>query len=615
MANARRGFRVFPCRAGQKTPAVKAFYDWATTDEDKLIAWWTAHPNDNPAISTDDLVVVDIDVKSDKAGLASYKALDLPPSYTVGTPSGGFHVYFKGECRNSAERVAPGLDVRGHHGYVLASGARTDAGAYVARADRDVIAAPAALSGLLPVPERSANGTAAPTVAVDPDTSIPRAISWLREGAPVAVEGSAGDDATFRVAARLKDMGVSEFDAWAIMDEHWNPRCSPPWEPEDLEAKVRNAYAYGTRPAGVDAPEVIFQDVVAPMPERPGLRWGWHGDPAKLEGQWLFYNMLPAHGTLLVVGATQAGKTFLLAELARCIATGKSFFGIPPDEKGGVICLFAGTEGSGIENRLAALGEAGRLPIAFAHIPNLRQTGALEALTKDVKDQASFMESHFGVPVRLVILETVSASGLVDKENEAADVAAAIRAVGIIGREVGCLFATSHHPAKNGANPRGSGAWTANVDCEIQIGRDGSSQVRIVELTKSRNASQRTLGSFTLEEVELGIDERGRGVKSMRVTMSADMSAIKKARKSQFVETMEQSLDQIATEDWVEIGDRKGVEKKHLRKIFAELKPGDKNPSNTTKAYHNALSYLEQSGVIDMVGHAGGTYIVRRTYE
>jgi len=614
LENARRGFRVFPCKAGQKTPAVKAFYDWATTDEEKLIAWWTAHPEDNPAVSTDDLVVVDIDVKSGKDGLESFKKLNLPASFAVATPSGGFHVYYRGECKNSAGGIAPGIDIRGHHGYVLAAGAKVAAGGYRVRSESGVRPAPDSLKALLPVPTaKRVNGV---DVRIDGAAgATDRAAAYLVDEAPVAVEGSSGDETTYKVAARLKDMGVNEFDAWDLMAEHWNDRCSPPWSPEGLERKVRNAYQYGARPPGVDAPEVIFDGVTPPMPERSGMHWGYHGDPPEVENQWLFYKILPSQGTLLVVGQTQSGKTFLLTELARCVATGKSWFGVPPDEKGAVLCLFAGTEGSGIANRLAALGEdAKRLPIAYAHIPNLRQTGALEQLTKDAKEQAAFMLERFKVPVRLVILETVSASGLVDKENDASDVAAAVRTVGIIGKEIGALFATSHHPSKNGVQARGSGAWTANVDCEIQISRDGSSPVRIVDLTKARNAAQRVLGSFSLEEVEVGADARGRPVTSMGVTMSADLSGVRRARKSQFVETLAQALDQVPGEAMIDVLGRPGVEKRSLRKIFYELKPGDKNMSNMRKAFDAALHYAEQNGMVDTVAHLGTTYVVRRDY-
>ena len=48
----------------------------------------------------------------------------LPDTYTVKTGGGGQHLYFLwpegAGVRNSAGKIAPGLDVRGHGGYVVA---------------------------------------------------------------------------------------------------------------------------------------------------------------------------------------------------------------------------------------------------------------------------------------------------------------------------------------------------------------------------------------------------------------------------------------------------------------------------------------------------------------
>jgi hypothetical protein len=62
------------------------------------------------------------------------------------------------------------------------------------------------------------------------------------------------------VAARLKDLGVSETMAFDLMAEHWNlapdegGKADPPWRLDDLGTKVANAYRYGQNAAGKDAP-------------------------------------------------------------------------------------------------------------------------------------------------------------------------------------------------------------------------------------------------------------------------------------------------------------------------------------------------------------------------
>ena len=96
-----------------------------------------------------------------------------------------------------------------------------------------------------------------PIVAVDNPDAIARAEEWLRT-APEAVEGAGGDDLTFRTACRVFDFGLSPDAAWDAMLDHWNDRCSPPWDPEDLRAKVDNAARYRSSPIGIASPEAEF---------------------------------------------------------------------------------------------------------------------------------------------------------------------------------------------------------------------------------------------------------------------------------------------------------------------------------------------------------------------
>ena len=54
----------------------------------------------------------------------------------------------------------------------------------------------------------------------------------------------------FVALAALRDLGVSEESACRLLADHWNDRCVPPWQPDELAVKVSNAYAYGQNEAG-----------------------------------------------------------------------------------------------------------------------------------------------------------------------------------------------------------------------------------------------------------------------------------------------------------------------------------------------------------------------------
>ena len=123
-----RGWCVFPCVAGAKVPATTHGLHDATTDRDVIRQWWERWPRANVAIRTgavSGLVVLDVDGPE---GFASLKALEarhgaLPRTYTVSTPRGGLHFYFAhpgGTIPNSAGKIAPGIDLRGDGGYVVA---------------------------------------------------------------------------------------------------------------------------------------------------------------------------------------------------------------------------------------------------------------------------------------------------------------------------------------------------------------------------------------------------------------------------------------------------------------------------------------------------------------
>jgi len=111
----------------------------ATDDPAMIEQWWAREPDANIGIATGEasgFFVVDIDRKN--GGLESWLTLtanrEEPETAIVSTSSGGVHFYFKlppnGEIRNSASTVAPGIDVRGSGGYVVAAGSTRPDGVY-----------------------------------------------------------------------------------------------------------------------------------------------------------------------------------------------------------------------------------------------------------------------------------------------------------------------------------------------------------------------------------------------------------------------------------------------------------------------------------------------------
>lgn len=178
-----RGFALFPLRAGSKLPAVAR--DWEHTATTSLVRLrrLTGDPGANYAIACgpSNLLVIDTDVaKQDAAQAARHPANGLevlrelagdralPRTFTVSTPSGGRHLYFRPpsegpELRNTVRRIGPLIDTRGIGGYVVAPGSRVDGVVYEVLDDSPIAELPEWIASLLrPFEARPAAGEPLP---------------------------------------------------------------------------------------------------------------------------------------------------------------------------------------------------------------------------------------------------------------------------------------------------------------------------------------------------------------------------------------------------------------------------------------------------------------------
>jgi Bifunctional DNA primase/polymerase, N-terminal len=123
-----RGWPVFPCQPGKKTPATPHGYLDAATGPDQVRDWFDGHPDRNLAIATGapGIDVLDVD-RHGEAGdgfpaLARLNAAGLLDGAvaTVRTPSGGLHLYFTGSQQRTGHLAARHIDFLAKGGYVLA---------------------------------------------------------------------------------------------------------------------------------------------------------------------------------------------------------------------------------------------------------------------------------------------------------------------------------------------------------------------------------------------------------------------------------------------------------------------------------------------------------------
>lgn len=342
LAMAKRGFRVFPLRPYGKKPAIGAFQFVASSDEATIRAWWQADPRYNVGVLTTGIVVADLDNKKGRAGSDEYiKNGGHFNTFTVYTPSGGYHCYFDGPDSKLAVHVFPGVDIRSHNGYVVGPGSYVDAtlsgehdvtvsGAYSVVADLPLCWVPPSIECKLEAPGRRERIDLG--VELDTPTAIANATVWLQSAEP-AIEGQGGDNKTYETAAKLvRDWGLSEETAFELLTETWNERCIPPWPADLLWLKVQNAAAYGQGDLGAARPEAFFNAVsVIPTPlSRPaherGVYMGNLYDAMDVRPRpWVVSRLLLKGDVTVLAGGGAGGKSaWTLAALAH-FAVGKDF--------------------------------------------------------------------------------------------------------------------------------------------------------------------------------------------------------------------------------------------------------------------------------------------------
>jgi hypothetical protein len=534
---ARRGFRVFPLHEDrkdlsakdQKRPFLKDWPALATTDEDTIRKWWS-EKNYNYGVAMlpdDNLIVLDYDMKEGQQGakaLEAHDALEMCESLRVRTASGGAHIYGKVpegvKVPNSASKVAKNVDVRGNAraSFVVGPGSTIQGSPYEITADKPLEEFPTWVVKKASSDRKTTTAKQGEIlVTLDLPESLKAARSYLVGHAPEALEGAGGDNTTFQVAARVKDFGLSEDAAFELMAEHWNEeKASPPWDLDQLRVKVANAYRHGSLPIGVASPHAEFGDVsfllksstTIPKPDRLYLvGFNEFADQAlTLMGEPLVDDLLDRFGFSVLYGRSNSGKTFIMLDIAFCIAAGLPWKG-KHSVKQGLVVYIAAEGGKGLAKRVKALREHHKLdrdiPLAVMPCPiNLMATGK-ESDTRRIIELVRAAEARYGQKCELLVVDTLSRALAGGDENASTDMGAFVKHADFLRASLQTHLAVVHHAGKDIA--RGARGWSgiqAAIDTEIEV-HEGH-----VTVTKQRDLDTLPQQSFKLDVVGVGVRPR-----------------------------------------------------------------------------------------------------------
>lgn len=270
----------------------------------------------------------------------------------------------------------------------------------------------------------------------------------------------------------------------------------------------------------------------------PLVPYYWEGERPNIKTSWLVRDLFPSQTVGLIVGESQAGKSFLAIDLAVCVAQGKPFFG-KTTSKGGVLYI-AAEGGFTIPERLKAArkGISREEKLAFICIdrpPDLTTVEGVDAIIATARDADQKMRAKFGIPLSLVIVDTLMSGFSVKSWNEVGETSNIIKTLSRIGAETGAtVIAVHHHGKEPGRGAAGSFALTAAPDAILSVFRkvaeDGTVSSRHIALTKSRCGETGWTCNFDLESVQTDLLPDGEEVWSAVVKPQLETAGLRRAK-------------------------------------------------------------------------------------
>lgn len=527
---ARRGLPVFRLKRGTKDKQVDA--DWnrggATREPIEIFERFSFGEYNIGVLATDH-VIVDVDNHGKVNGFEAFEQLEWPSTFTVRTPNGGLHLYFDAGGKRFGQRdLAPGINIRSTGGYVVGPGSEVGGKLYVIENDAPIARLPGWLENMLLAASDKTGEAPAVVGELDTPAAVESAHAFLCGPAPLAVEGCGGDACTYRVANHVLDRGVSPEMALQLMAEHWNPRCSPPWELDDLERKIGNAAQYRQAPVGRDNPAAGFEAAQCLSRKERGtlLRFPRDislGEMMERERNAILKGLFRAGEAGLIYGESTAGKTFVALDVAFHVALGKPWHDVKVNQ---CPVLYVALEGQGgVDKRVLVAsmkhGDPGNF-FALLNVPvslikgSAGQTGA-ETIIQAYRELVSASGGTNG----FIVIDTLARATAGDDENAASDMMGFIETrLGVISRSTGAATLVVHHTNKSG-DIRGSTSIKASFDLVLRVERDGAN--RRVFAEKVKDGEERKLFDFELEQVPLGQDDEGNPVNSC-ILRTADPS-------------------------------------------------------------------------------------------
>jgi hypothetical protein len=503
----------------------------ATTDVDQLNAMFdrAAVPDGQHLAvglvpGSADMIVVDIDCKGAADGFATAAEVGVPDGFTVTTPSGGEHRWFRKPVAGRIGNLsAPGIDVRADAGFVVAPGTTTPWGSWETVCDAsDITTLPADVLEKL----RGARDTNATTDAADIDKI------FTAEPSSVPVDAALGEwvrgrhhgrhPAALKAVTKLLRLaerghpGVA--DAVEIIRGNFTTlvtkdgsrtaeQAQREWSDMVRDAKRTVSATPATSPRYSD-PDTDTHG----LEERtlPPLIRGL--EITKLpRPEWLVEGVIATPSLALLVGPPKHGKSFAALDLAASVATGRPWMDRPTKRSSVLYVIGEGIGGVGL--RINALSSYTGDTDALDDLCFLEGARQLTSVRDLEELEIRAREINAG----LIVLDTLARCTVGVEENSAKEMGAVIEhGLQRLRDATGAAVLAVHHTGKDtSAGPRGSSALLGAVDTEIVCDKKGET-IRL-QLRNQKDGADGHTATYHLEPVEQsavlvpgGVMERGK---------------------------------------------------------------------------------------------------------
>jgi len=364
---------------------------------------------------------------------------------------------------------------------------------------------------------------AAPGVTIDSDQNIHRYAVYLDslvEREAVAIEGQHGDAYTLQVAMKGGDLGCSMPKTLELMLAHFNDHCRPPWDADELEVKVINAYKSRTNGVGCDdvgssaeAFGKFAANHVRTAPAQPAkflytiadiLTWP---DPIDLVETILVDGELICH-----FGPPKSGKSYVAIDLALSIASGVPLFGKYKIQRPGPVIYLSGEGHSGMKRRMRAWASAhglsddqlAALPFRYrTSVPNTRDAA------KEAVAYVEGIRAELHRNPALVVIDTMARTlGGMD-EDASGDATMFLDMIQWIRDGLNSTMWCIGHTGKDVSKGlRGSSNYPAGFDTMIKQERDEKTGLIYIGTDMAKDAEPFGPLELKLQRASLGESEK-----------------------------------------------------------------------------------------------------------